>query len=137
MKAILIGLFGGGSSLIYVMLAALIGACYLEYKDAKSDAVQMEQERDEWKSTALGNQSAIITLSQQSARKTTHQKENENAVQTIHAVPDARHCAASDPIRASLDWVSDYRARRAQTHPHPTNVSMSDQAGYTGFTEPR
>jgi|GEM_PF-5747931 len=137
MKAIVSGLFGGGSAIIYVILAAIIGGFYLEYQDAKSDAAQFEAERDEWKSTALGSQSAVLTLSKQTARKSSSSKEANHAADQIRSVPDARHCQASEPVRAALDWVSDYRARRPEINPDSTNVSMPREAGTSKTSKPR
>ncbi len=128
MKTFLAGLFGGHSTVLYVIFAALMGGLYLEYKDTQADIIKIEAERDEWKSTALGHQNALITQSRQTARRATSSKEAANAAESIQTVPDAQHCGASEPIRVSLDWLSDYRARRAKPDTDPTNVPLPRQA---------
>lgn len=117
MKLILKNLFGGGSSILYVIFAAAIGGLWLKNDLTMKENAKLEQERDEWKSTALGAQNAIITQAIQSTRQTATQKDLQDADKLIAAVPDSRHCAASEPIAVAFEWLRDYRTGRAEADP--------------------
>lgn len=120
-------LFRGGAPILYIAFLAFIGVLYVEYRSVKTAVIAVTTERDDWKAQALGHQSALLTLRQQSLRKTVLEKDTRHAETIIASVPDGRQCVESEPLRAASDWLRDYRAGPSRNDGNTADVSLPSQ----------
>lgn len=116
-KGILKGLFGGGSSIVYVAFAGIALGGWFHYQDVKADRDRYEQERDAAVAQSLAKDQTIASQARTGARRAEANAEQSQAEEAIHAVPDTIHCAASEPVVVALDVLRKRARDAAADHP--------------------
>ena len=121
MKAIITGLFGGGSSLIYLLLISVMGFFYLDYVQTKNKNRDLIIERDQFKAQSAAKDQTIASQARSNLRRAQSNKEQQNAEDAIRAVPDSKHCVQSGAILMALDGLRRSSGLRQPASPKPAN----------------
>lgn len=107
MTALLRGLFGGGSSFIYIVTFGALAGLYWDYGRVKQDNVKKDTRIEKLEALAEKSQGAMVSQllqrkEEEEARNT--QKGTEDA---INSTEDSSHCVKSDSINVLFGRLQD------------------------------
>ncbi len=117
-KALVKAFFGGGSTVFYVVLFAIIGGVYLKYDMTMKANKRLKNEIEEVKAASLAKDGTIASQARQGERKSQAREDLNNAEQAIIQAQDSNQCANSEPIRIALEQLLNKQSRKQANNPN-------------------
>jgi len=103
------GFFGGGSTVLYVLLGTLVLGMYANYKLVLKENERLVDTNKTLTAAVAGHKNAAVTTGKQHARGKENDKDKDDHNNTLDGVEDTNGCTNSDPIRVTLDWLQSRR----------------------------
>ena len=97
--------FGGGSTVAYVVLFAIVGGVWLKYDLTMKDNTKLKADNERLEEANIAKDGTIASQARQGNRKAQAGKDLDNAESNINQVPDSNKCAGSEPIIIALDQL--------------------------------
>lgn len=120
------GLFGGGSSIIYILLLAGAGGIYWEYTRTKAQNVELKGDIEQLEGTIESKDGIIASLGRTAGRRDAQDNQSKDLGNDILQAKDGTHCVSSKPIRVALDGL---RLNSREGTPDATNKALPVLAG--------
>lgn len=124
------GFFGGGSTVLYVLLGMLVLGMYANYKLVLKENARLVTANETLTATVSGQANAMNTMGAQQQRGKDNAKDKADSEDVLDDVKDSNVCTNSDPIRVTLDWLSTRRGGKAAASGDEPNVRVPPPPSY-------
>lgn len=121
--------FGGGSTVLYVLLGMIVLGMYANYKLVLKENTRLVTANNDLIATVNGQAVAMGTIELQQQRSGKNAADKQDSEEALEDVKDTNVCTNSDPVRVTLDWMRDRRSS-AEIDSDEPNVRVRPPASY-------